>query len=106
MADPADAADVPDPRGDVRPAGAQRGTGKCTPFWTGLAGVCAARATLHSAQGRKDDTPETVRERLPVYAEQTEPLVRVYGERVLLVEVVGMGSSDEVTARLLAAVGR
>ncbi len=43
---------------------------------------------------------------MDVYAEQTEPLVRVYDERGLLVKVDGMGSMDEVTGRLLAALGQ
>lgn len=57
-------------------------------------------------QGRADDTEEVIRRRMDVYAEQTEPLVRVYDERGLLVKVDGMGSMDEVTARLLAALGQ
>ncbi|MCU0299773.1 MAG: adenylate kinase [Candidatus Nanopelagicales bacterium] len=57
-------------------------------------------------QGRADDTEEVIRRRMDVYAEQTEPLVNVYSERGLLVKVDGMGSMDEVTARLLAALGR
>lgn len=57
-------------------------------------------------QGRADDTEEVIRRRMDVYAEQTEPLVSVYTERGLLVKVDGMGSMDEVTARLLAALGR
>ena len=42
---------------------------------------------------------------MDVYAEQTEPLVSVYSERGLLLKVDGMGSMDEVTARLLTALG-
>jgi adenylate kinase len=42
---------------------------------------------------------------MDVYAEQTEPLVRVYSDRGVLVKVDGMGSMDEVTGRLLAALG-
>ncbi|HRY09518.1 MAG: adenylate kinase [Actinobacteria bacterium] len=57
-------------------------------------------------QGRADDTEEVIRRRMDVYAEQTEPLVRVYDDRGLLVKVDGMGSMDEVTARLLAALGQ
>ena len=57
-------------------------------------------------QGRADDTEEVIRRRMDVYAEQTEPLVRVYDERGLLVKVDGMGSMDEVTGRLLAALGQ
>ena len=57
-------------------------------------------------QGRADDTEDVIRRRMDVYAEQTEPLVRVYDERGLLVKVDGMGSMDEVTGRLLAALGQ
>ena len=56
-------------------------------------------------QGRADDTEEVIRRRMDVYAEQTEPLVRVYSEQGLLVKVDGMGAMDEVTERLLAALG-
>jgi adenylate kinase len=55
-------------------------------------------------QGRADDTEEVIRRRMDVYAEQTEPLVRVYSEKGLLVKVDGMGAMDEVTERLLAAL--
>ena len=41
-----------------------------------------ARAT---AEGRADDRPETIRERLRVYREKTEPLVGFYRDRDLLV---------------------
>ena len=55
-------------------------------------------------QGRTDDTESVIRRRLEVYAEQTEPLVRLYRERGLLVEVDGLGEIDEVTERLLRAL--
>jgi adenylate kinase len=55
-------------------------------------------------QGRADDTEEVIRRRMDVYAEQTAPLVKVYSEHGVLVEVDGMGAMDEVTARLLAAL--
>ena len=51
-------------------------------------------------QGRKDDTPETIRHRLGVYAEQTEP-VKAYYEKSRKVRLVdGFGAIDEVTARI------
>ncbi len=56
-------------------------------------------------QGRADDTAEVIRRRLEVYAEQTAPLIEVYEARGLLVQVDGMGEIDEVTARILAAIG-
>ena len=55
-------------------------------------------------QGRADDTEEVIRRRMLVYAEQTEPLTRVYREQGLLVRVDGMGSVDEVRDRVLAAL--
>jgi adenylate kinase len=66
----------------------------------------AGRAT---AEGRADDRPETVRERLRVYREKTEPLVGFYAGRGLLAEVDGVGSVEEVASRLddaLASVRR
>jgi len=56
-------------------------------------------------QGRADDTAEVIRRRLEVYAEQTAPLIEVYEALGLLVQVDGMGEIDEVTARILAAIG-
>lgn len=56
-------------------------------------------------QGRADDTEDVIRRRMEVYAEQTEPLTTEYDKQGLLVKVDGMGSVDEVTGRLLAALG-
>ncbi len=53
---------------------------------------------------RADDTEDAVRKRLDLYAAETKPLVPFYAERGLLVEVDGLGTTDEVFARLLAAV--
>jgi len=54
--------------------------------------------------GRPDDNEETIRVRLQVYAEQTEPLLGVYRSRGLLVEVDGLGPIDEVSERVFAAL--
>ena len=54
--------------------------------------------------GRSDDNEETIRVRLQVYAEQTEPLLEVYRTRSLLVEVDGLGPIDEVSERVFAAL--
>jgi adenylate kinase len=59
------------------------------------------------AEGRADDRPETIRERLRVYREKTEPLAAFYAERGLLAGVDGVGSIEDVAARVdeaLAAV--
>jgi adenylate kinase len=54
--------------------------------------------------GRSDDTEDVIRRRQELYAEQTEPLIEVYRDRHLLVEVDGMGEVDEVTQRVLTAL--
>jgi adenylate kinase len=54
--------------------------------------------------GRSDDNEETIRVRLQVYAEQTEPLLEVYRARGLLVEVDGHGEVQEVSERIFAAL--
>lgn len=55
-------------------------------------------------QGRSDDTEAVIRRRLEVYSEQTAPLIDVYDQRGLVIRVDGLGSIDEVTQRLLAAL--
>ncbi|MEF8856664.1 MAG: adenylate kinase [Haloplanus sp.] len=45
---------------------------------------------------RDDDTEDTVRERLRVYEENTEPVVEHYRDEGVLVEVDGEGTPDEV----------
>jgi adenylate kinase len=57
-------------------------------------------------EGRADDNEQTIRRRMQVYAEQTAPLTDTYRDRDLLVRVDGMGSIDEVTDRIAAALGR
>ena len=54
--------------------------------------------------GRTDDTEDVIRRRQEVYTEQTQPLIGVYRERGLLVEVDGMGEVDEVTQRIFDAL--
>ncbi|SFB14461.1 adenylate kinase [Nocardioides alpinus] len=54
--------------------------------------------------GRADDTEDVIRRRQEIYLEQTEPLIGVYRERGILVEVDGMGEVDDVTARIFAAL--
>jgi adenylate kinase len=52
-------------------------------------------------EGRDDDTEETVRNRLQVYAAQTAPVADYYAERGLLTKVLGEGSVDEIFQRLV-----
>ena len=54
---------------------------------------------------RKDDTPETVRERLKVYHTETEPLVDFYAARGLLRPVRSDDTKKGTTQAILAALG-
>lgn len=53
---------------------------------------------------RDDDKPETVLQRLRVYHEKTAPLIGYYKKLGHLRTVSGVGSEDEVFARLLIAM--
>lgn len=55
-------------------------------------------------EGRTDDNPATIRERLRVYREKTEPLVTWYEREGLLINLDGIGTVEEVGARLDAAL--
>jgi adenylate kinase len=54
---------------------------------------------------REDDKPETVRHRLQVYREQTEPLSGFYESEGLLARIDAIGEIEEVTARAMKALG-
>src|SRR3990172_10345588 len=55
-------------------------------------------------RARIDDTIETIKHRFRVFADQTAPLLEIYGERGLLISIDGMGDIDEVTERILSAL--
>jgi adenylate kinase len=55
-------------------------------------------------QGRADDRPETVRERLRVYHRETEPLVAYYRERGLLRRIDGVRDANAVQAAVRSAL--
>lgn len=54
--------------------------------------------------GRSDDNMETIKKRLDVYNNQTNPLRSHYIEQGKYVAIHGMGSVDEIFARIKAAV--
>jgi adenylate kinase len=56
-----------------------------------------------SSRGRTDDRPETVRERLQQYQELTAPLLVYYARRGVLRSIDGLGTMDEVYARVKQA---
>ena len=65
-------------------------------------GVCDTDgATLYQ---RDDDKPETVKNRIQVYMEQTAPLIRYYEETGMLVEIDGNQPIEDVHQALLAVL--
>jgi adenylate kinase len=56
--------------------------------------------------GRADDTEEVIRHRQKVYAEQTTPLLTLYSDRGLVVDVDGHGTVDEVSERIWGALAK
>lgn len=62
-----------------------------------------ARATV---EGRADDTPDTISQRMEVYQRQTAPLLDFFRSRGLLREVDAVGSPDDVFRRVLSMVNQ
>jgi adenylate kinase len=54
---------------------------------------------------RKDDTEDAVRTRLSAYHAQTAPIIPFYEAKGLVKRVNGVGSPDEVTARIIEVLG-
>ncbi len=64
--------------------------------------VCAkCGGTLYQ---RQDDNEETVGNRLKVYSEQTAPLIEYYSKKGVLRNVDGVGTIEEVFARICAVL--
>jgi adenylate kinase len=55
-------------------------------------------------RGRVDDSAETIRRRLVIYHETTEPLAEYYRERGLLLDIQGVGEIDDITKQIIMAV--
>ena len=55
-------------------------------------------------EGRSDDTAETIRTRMQVYREQTEPLVDHYRRQGVVAELDGLGEITEVARRIEDAI--
>ncbi|MFP7723152.1 adenylate kinase [Lysobacter sp. A3-1-A15] len=57
-----------------------------------------------AAEGRADDTPDSVRTRLQVYDSQTAPVIGFYRTHGQLTVVDGVGTLDEVFTRIIEAI--
>lgn len=62
--------------------------------------VCGAKLVL-----RDDDKPETVKKRLDVYHEQTQPLIDFYDKEGVLVEVDGTQNLEDVFQAITKILG-
>ena len=66
----------------------------------GVCDICGEKLIL-----RDDDKPETVKKRLNVYHEQTQPLIEYYGSAGVLREVDGTVDMDDVFAAIVQILG-
>lgn len=66
----------------------------------GICDVCGKELIL-----RDDDKPETVKKRLTVYHEQTQPLIEYYTKAGILVEVDGTIDIDDVFGAIVKVLG-
>ena len=57
-----------------------------------------------SEQGRSDDTPESIAHRLDIYEHETAPILETYSDRGIVDRIDGVGSLDEITERISAAL--
>ena len=63
----------------------------------GICDVCGEKLVI-----RKDDNPETVKDRLVVYHRETEPLIEYYRGKGLLKKINGVDSIDAIAKAFLA----
>ena len=68
-----------------------------------LVGRLLRRAQL---EGRADDTEETIRHRMDVYLQETEPLLGPYESEGLLAKVAALGTVEQVRSRIVATLDR
>ena len=66
----------------------------------GICDVCGEKLIL-----RDDDKPETVKNRLSVYHEQTQPLIDFYAKKNVLAEVDGTKDMEEVFQDIVKILG-
>jgi adenylate kinase len=55
-------------------------------------------------EGRTDDTPEVIENRIALYHRETEPITEYYRAHGNLVGIIGTGTVDEVFARVQQAL--
>ena len=90
-----------------RPSG-RRTCRRCERVWHVLYDPPARTGICDDCGGelfqRDDDSEETIRHRIEVYAEQTFPLLAFYADENILIGIDATGPVEEVTSRAMAAL--
>lgn len=60
--------------------------------------------TRLAGRGRQDDELETIRKRLRIYRDTTQPVAEYYKRKGILVEIQGVGPIDEITRRIIDGI--
>ena len=71
-----------------------------------MVGRMESRVRENPGAARADDTPETLRKRLQVYRQNTEPLLDFYRGQGKLVTVDGMAAIGDVSAAVRRVLGQ
>jgi len=77
---------------------------RCVAFGVDEDELVARLLKRAAIEGRSDDNDETIRTRMRVYREQTQPLIDYYRGRGVLREIDGLGSIEAVATRLDGAL--
>jgi adenylate kinase len=92
----------------VRRLSGRRTCRRCERVWHVLYDPPARNGTCDDCSGqlfqRDDDSEDTIRHRIEVYAEQTSPLVAFYADENILIGIDATGPVEEITSRALAAL--
>jgi adenylate kinase len=92
----------------VRRLSGRRTCRRCERVWHVLYDPPARLGICDDCRGelfqRDDDSEDTIRHRLEVYAEQTSPLISFYADENILIGIDATGPVEEITSRALAAL--
>lgn len=56
-------------------------------------------------EGRSDDNPESIKNRLQIFTDKTQPLINYYEQKRKLRHISGLGSTAEIADKVKAVVG-
>jgi adenylate kinase len=92
----------------VRRLSGRRTCRRCERVWHVLYDPPARNGICDDCSGklfqRDDDSEDTIRHRIEVYAEQTSPLVSFYADENILIGIDATGPVEEITSRAMAAL--